>query len=80
LSFQFYSGLQPIGAENRFTVLNVLGEDARQSYYMVDSLDTGKISADYYKENELGIGAEINVFGRRIIITNMDDFTKEYYR
>jgi len=72
--------LQPIGAENRFTVLNVLGEDARQSYYMVDSLDTGKISTDYYKDNELSIGAEINVFGRRIIITDMDGFTKDYYR
>lgn len=47
---------------------------------MVDSLDTGKISTDYYKDNELGIGAEINVFGRRIIITDMDAFTKEYYR
>jgi len=57
-----------------------LGEDARQSYYMVDSLDTGKISTDYYKDNELGIGAEINVFGRRIIITDMDAFTKDYYR
>ncbi|XP_018364525.1 PREDICTED: EF-hand domain-containing family member C2-like [Trachymyrmex cornetzi] len=77
---KFYKGLQPIGTENRFTVLNVLGENARQSYYMVDSLDTGKISADYYKDNELSIGAEINVFGRRIIITNMDAFTKEYYR
>lgn len=80
LIFQFYAGLQPIGAENRFTVLNVLGENIRQSYYMVDSLDTGKISTDYYKDNELGIGAEINVFGRRIIITDMDAFTKEYYR
>lgn len=78
-NFQFYSGLQPIGAGNHFTVLNVLGENAKQSYYMIDSLDTG-ISNDYYKDNELGIGAEINIFGRRIIITDMDAFSKEYYR
>ncbi|XP_011881630.1 PREDICTED: EF-hand domain-containing family member C2-like isoform X3 [Vollenhovia emeryi] len=77
---KFYIGLQPIGAEHRFTVLNVLGESARQSYYMVDSLGTGDISTDYYKDNELGIGAEINVFGRRIVVTDMDAFTKEYYR
>ncbi|GAB1869468.1 EF-hand domain-containing family member C2 [Camponotus japonicus] len=77
---KFYTGLQPIGAEDRFTILNVLGEDTRQGYYMVDSLDTGKISADYYKDNELCIGAQINVFGRKIVITDMDVFTKEYYR
>ncbi|XP_011689860.1 PREDICTED: EF-hand domain-containing family member C2-like isoform X2 [Wasmannia auropunctata] len=77
---KFYSGLQPIGADDRFTVLNVLGESVRQGYYMVDSLDTGKISTDYYRDNELGIGAEINAFGRRIVITDMDAFTKEYYR
>ncbi|KAL6255776.1 hypothetical protein P5V15_013019 [Pogonomyrmex californicus] len=76
---KFYTGLEPIGAENRFTVLNVLGENIRQGYYMMDSLDTGKIT-DYYKDNELAIGAEISVFGRRIVITDMDAFTKEYYR
>lgn len=79
-NFQFYSGLQPIGAGNHFTVLNVLGEDAKHSYYMMDSLGTGNTSNDYYKDNELGIGAEINIFGRRIIITDMDAFTKQYYR
>ncbi|KAL0121274.1 hypothetical protein PUN28_008737 [Cardiocondyla obscurior] len=77
---KFYAGLQSIGTDTRFTVLNVLGENARQSYYMVDSLNTGNTFTDYYKDNDLGIGAEINVFGRRIIITDMDVFTKEYYR
>ncbi|XP_012535562.1 EF-hand domain-containing family member C2 [Monomorium pharaonis] len=77
---KFYSGSQPLGVDSRFTVLNVLGENARHSYYMIDSLDTGKTVTDYYKDNELGIGAEINVFGRRVIITDMDAFTKEYYR
>jgi hypothetical protein len=47
---------------------------------MVDSLGTGQIFDDYYKENELGIGTEMNVFGRRIVITDMDEFTKQYYR
>jgi len=72
--------LQPIGAQDPFTILNVLGENTTKNYYIADSLDTGKIAADYYKDNELSIGAEINVFGRRIVITNMDAFTKEYYR
>lgn len=77
---QFYTGLKSIGAEDPFTILNVLGEDTTRGYCMMDSLGTGKIPADYYKDNELGIGAQINVFGRRIVITDMDGFTKEYYR
>ncbi|EZA50209.1 EF-hand domain-containing family member C2 [Ooceraea biroi] len=77
---KFYTGLQPIGATDPSTVLNVLGESATQSYYMIDALEIGKIPSDHYKDNELGIGAEINVFGRRVVITNMDAFTKEYYR
>jgi len=78
LHSQFYTGLEPIGARDPSTVLNVLGEF--QTYYMVDSLGSGQIFNDYYKENELGIGTEMNVFGRRIIITDMDEFTKQYYR
>lgn len=46
----------------------------------MDPLETGKTPVDYYKDNDLCIGAEIDVFGRRIVITDMDAFTKEYYR
>nr|XP_012216880.1 PREDICTED: EF-hand domain-containing family member C2-like [Linepithema humile] len=77
---KFYTGLQPIGVQDPFTILNVLGENGAKNYYIADSLDTGKVTADYYKDNELSIGAEINVFGRRIVITDMDAFTKKYYR
>ncbi|XP_046141225.1 EF-hand domain-containing family member C2-like [Osmia bicornis bicornis] len=72
--------LEPIGAQDRFTVLNVMGEDASNAFYTIDPLVTGKTCKEFYKNNELGIGAEINVFGRRIVITDMDAFTKEYYR
>ncbi|KAG7202805.1 hypothetical protein KM043_009964 [Ampulex compressa] len=77
---KLFSGVQPIGTTEPFTVLNVLGESTTDSYYMIDSLETGKTSGDFYKDNELSIGAEINVFGRRVVITDMDNFTKEYYR
>ncbi|XP_032679728.1 EF-hand domain-containing family member C2-like [Odontomachus brunneus] len=77
---KFFTELQPIGAEDPFTVLNVLGENRLRSYYITDPLETGKVSVDYYKDNELCIGAEIDVFGRRVVITDMDTFTKEYYR
>lgn len=63
-----------------FSVLNVLGEDMIHGYYTIDPLNTGKVNREYYKENELSIGAKINVFGKKIIITDMDAFTKEFYR
>lgn len=47
---------------------------------MIDALNTGKIDKVYYKDNELSIGAKMNIFGRIVIITDMDAFTKEYYR
>ncbi|KAK2575490.1 hypothetical protein KPH14_011217 [Odynerus spinipes] len=77
---KFYSGLDPIGAEDPFTILNVMGEDANRSYAMIDALDAGLTQKEYYKDNELSIGAKINVFGRTVVITDMDAFTKEYYR
>lgn len=57
-----------------------MGEDSIRGHYTIDPLNTGKLNREFYKENELGIGAQINVFGRLIVITDMDAFTKEYYR
>ena len=80
LLIQFFEKLNPIGSEDPFTVLNVLGADTAKSYFMADSLNTGSVSMDYYKEHELTIGAQINIFGRKVVITDLDAFTKEYYR
>ncbi|KAI4488135.1 hypothetical protein M0804_004983 [Polistes exclamans] len=77
---KFYSGLDPIGAGDPFTILNVMGDDTNQSYTMIDALNTGLTKKEYYKDNELSIGAIMNVFGRTVVITDMDTFTKEYYR
>lgn len=57
-----------------------MGEDTSQGYFTIDPLNAGKVHKDFYKENELGIGAQINVFGRIVVLTDMDTFTKEYYR
>ncbi|XP_054011468.1 EF-hand domain-containing family member C2-like isoform X1 [Hylaeus anthracinus] len=77
---KFFSGLEPLGAGDPFTVLNVIGDDTARGYYSIDSLNTGQVCRDIYKDNELNIGARINVFGRKIVIIDMDGFTKEYYR
>lgn len=43
-------------------------------------LQTGAVHEDFYKDYDLTVGGEVNVWGRRVIITDCDDFTKEYYR
>lgn len=77
---QFFSRIDSPGAGDPFTVLNVLGEDTAHSWYIVDSLDTGKNTKEFYTDRDLMIGAQINVFGRKVVITDLDSYTKEYYR
>ncbi|XP_043250986.1 EF-hand domain-containing family member C2-like [Colletes gigas] len=77
---KFFSELEPIGAQDFSTILNTMEDDTAHGYYLIDPLNTGKVCRDIYKDNELNIGARINIFGRKIVITDMDAFTKEYYR
>lgn len=69
-----------MGSKDPLTILNVLGESTTRSYYIADNSYCEKSSADFYKECDLTIGAQMNVFGRKVIITDLDNFTKEYYR
>ncbi|XP_043275434.1 EF-hand domain-containing family member C2-like [Venturia canescens] len=77
---KFFTSINPIGSADPFTVLNVFGENTARSYYMIDSLNTGTKAQEYYKENDLTIGAQLDIFGRKVVITDMDPFTREYYR
>lgn len=43
-------------------------------------LQTGAVHEEFYKDCDLAIGGEVNVFGRRVIITDCDDHTKDFYR
>lgn len=58
----------------------MLGESTEQSYLIADSLNTGKLANEYYKDSDLAIGVRINVFGREVVITDLDPATREYYR
>lgn len=42
-------------------------------------LQTGAVHEEFYKDCDLTVGGEVNVWGRRLIITDCDAFTKEYY-
>ena len=43
------------------------------------SLKTGANDPEFYYENELQIGATLNIFGRAVLLCDCDDFTKTYY-
>ncbi|XP_037644734.1 EF-hand domain-containing family member C2 [Sebastes umbrosus] len=62
------------------TVLNVFSSTSEGKRYILDSLKTGAVHHDFYKDCDLIVGGELNVWGRRVIITDCDDFTKDYYR
>jgi len=47
---------------------------------MVDNLGNQVGSDEYYRDNDLAIGAVLNIYGRPFIITNCDEFTRQYYR
>nr|XP_046261036.1 EF-hand domain-containing family member C2 isoform X2 [Scatophagus argus] len=62
------------------TVLNVLASSSKGNRYILDSLKTGAVHEEFYKDCDLTVGGVVNVWGRRVIITDCDDFTKDYYR
>lgn len=43
------------------------------------SFKTGAVNTDFYRDSDLTLGAVINVWGRKLLICDADEFTKEYY-
>ncbi|MEE6469577.1 hypothetical protein FKM82_008680 [Ascaphus truei] len=62
------------------TVLNVFGPMGHGGRYILDNLKTGAVHQEFYKDCDLTIGAIINVWGRKIILCDCDEFTKNYFR
>uniref|UniRef100_A0A3B4AFN7 EF-hand domain-containing family member C2 n=1 Tax=Periophthalmus magnuspinnatus TaxID=409849 RepID=A0A3B4AFN7_9GOBI len=73
------SGLLPPGAVTPRAVLNVFDSNQGKRF-ILDSLKTGAVKQEFYKDSDLTIGTELNVWGRRVTITDCDEFTKNYYR
>ncbi|XP_018102145.1 EF-hand domain-containing family member C2 isoform X2 [Xenopus laevis] len=71
--------LQP-GQTTARTVLNVFGPMGHGGRYILDNLKTGAVYEEFYKDCDLTIGAAINVWGRKVILCNCDEFTKNYYK
>eukprot|EP00745_Piridium_sociabile_P001304 TRINITY_DN107989_c0_g1_i1.p1 TRINITY_DN107989_c0_g1~~TRINITY_DN107989_c0_g1_i1.p1 ORF type:complete len:748 (+),score=228.62 TRINITY_DN107989_c0_g1_i1:111-2354(+) len=62
------------------TVLNVFGPMGHGGRYILDSLKSGAVQPEFYKDSDLTIGTCLNVWGRKFVLCDCDDFTKEYYR
>ncbi|EDW74855.1 uncharacterized protein Dwil_GK15906 [Drosophila willistoni] len=75
-----FTGLQLPGQQTSVTLLNVLGSNMRDVRYVADPLNTGKKQINYYTDQDLQIGAVLNVFRRAVVITSCDQFTQNYYR
>jgi hypothetical protein len=41
---------------------------------------TGACQPEFYKDSDLTLGTALNVWGRKFILCDCDDFTKEYYK
>ncbi|KDR17132.1 EF-hand domain-containing family member C2, partial [Zootermopsis nevadensis] len=74
-----YEELPSLGYNDPHTVLNVLSTGFLKGRYLVDALNCGQQSVEYYEDSDLAIGAVINVYGRKVVLTDCDHFTKEYY-
>ncbi|KAL2768831.1 EF-hand domain-containing family member C2 [Daubentonia madagascariensis] len=64
------------------TVLNVYGglTENREIGYLLDKYKLGKLDQEFYKDSDLSIGATINVWGRKVLLCDCDEFTKSYYK
>ncbi|XP_003389005.1 PREDICTED: EF-hand domain-containing family member C2-like [Amphimedon queenslandica] len=72
-------GMYQPGVQTKRTVLNVFGPTGHGGRYILDALKTGAVHNEYYHETDLTIGAVLNVWGRKVLLCDCDDFTKNFY-
>ncbi|ODM96665.1 EF-hand domain-containing family member C2 [Orchesella cincta] len=76
--------IQLPGMDTPMTVLNVFGSiyasKNKKAHYMVDNLADQDSGIEFFKDSDLAIGAVLNIFGRAFILTDCDEFTRQYYR
>lgn len=74
-------GLYQPGTITDRTVLNVFGGlVGNKGRFILDNRKTGAVHREFYKDCDLRIGSVINAWGRKILLCDCDEFTKEYYK
>ena len=63
-----------------WTIWRYISSNHHHRQLPVRSLQTGALDQKYYSDQDLAIGQLLNVFGRKVLLTDCDDFTKNYYR
>lgn len=43
-------------------------------------MQTGAIGSDCYHDSDLVLGGTLNVWGRKLVLCDCDQFTQEYYK
>lgn len=74
-----YKELPTPGYDSNYTVLNVLGSALTSRRYIIDPLNCGGANVEYYTDRDLSIGAVLNCYGRKIVLTECDHYTNVYY-
>lgn len=74
-----FAGMRLPGENAQRTVLNVFGQLNKQRY-ILDNLKTGALNENFYTDQDLSIGQYVNVYGRKVLLVDCDEFTKNYYR
>lgn len=72
--------LRQPGEKTDRTVLNVFGPMGHGGRYILDSLKTGAVYEDFYTDADLVIGSVLNIWGRKLVLCDCDNFTKEFYK
>ncbi|KAL0281144.1 UNVERIFIED_CONTAM: hypothetical protein PYX00_002220 [Menopon gallinae] len=75
-----FDHLLGIGDTDSYPLLNVLSTGFLSGRYVVDPIGCGAAKITYYQDKDLAIGTCLNVYGRKIVLTDCDPYTKEYYR
>ncbi|XP_020851710.1 EF-hand domain-containing family member C2 [Phascolarctos cinereus] len=63
------------------TILNVFGElVGNRGRCLLDNCKIGALKQEFYKAEDLKIGTIINIWGRKVLLCDCDEFTKQYYK